>query len=226
MGNLYVSDSRNGVIRILSAEGKVETIPTPKKAFKQPCGIVINSSNDIFVVDSLAHCIKKVSLSGSVSIMAGSENGLSGFRNGAKSQALFFNPVGLALDPISGDLIVADSRNHLIRRVSMNGSVSTIAGSTSGNLDSHIGTDAKFNYPNYVAVNSSGEIYVSDGGNSLVRKIGKDNSVKTVKFRNPFIFLQQNAIFQCPFGIAISPDGRVFVVENETHSIKVFRDSF
>jgi len=102
-----------------------------------------------------------------VSTLAGSGTASSG--NGIGNTAQFKNPFGVAVDS-RGNVYVADANNHLIRKITPAGVVSTLAGSTAGFADG-IGTEAQFNGPTGVAVDSSGNVYVADANNHRIRKI-------------------------------------------------------
>ena len=102
-----------------------------------------------------------------------------GNSDGVGSAARFANPRGIAIAP-SGEIYVADWGNHRIRRVTPAGSVTTVAGNVAGFGDSDTGTDAKFQSPTSVAVDSAGYVYVADSGNFLIRRVSPAGAVRTV----------------------------------------------
>lgn len=110
-----------------------------------------------------------------VTTLAGSD---AGYADGAGGNAKFYTPTGVAVDA-SGNVYVADLGNHKIRKVTPDGNVSTLAGSTAGYLDGQ-GTSAKFNKPADVAVDANGNIYVADYSNNKIRKITSDGTVSTL----------------------------------------------
>lgn len=181
VGNVYVADTRNNLIRKIDTNGNVTTIagtgnfgasngPALASTFGNPTGIEIDeSSGIIYVADHLTHIIRKIDPAGNVSTIAGTAF-LTGTANGQGAAARFNRPYGLELDN-NGDIIVADEWNHLIRRVTPTGFVTTIAGNgTVGNQDG-TGAGASFNYPWDVAVDANGDMFIADGFNNIIRRI-------------------------------------------------------
>jgi hypothetical protein len=111
---------------------------------------------------------KQASTEGSVSTLAGS--GTSGFADGVGSVAQFSFPFGVAVDS-SGNVYVADRFNNRIRKITPSGSVSTLAGSGTPGFSDGVGSVAQFSGPFGVAVDSSGNGYVADEGNNMIRKL-------------------------------------------------------
>lgn len=185
-GNLYVADTNNNRIRKVTSTGVVTTLAgtgttggitngtCSTATFNAPRGITY-SSGVLYVADSNNHAIRAISLSTcSVTTVAGSTNG--GYADGTGTSAKFLVPQGLAIDG-SGNVIVADSGNNLVRKVTPSGVVTTLAGNgTAGNVD---GSSAEFNKPRDVAVGADGSIYVADTANNDIRKIA-GGSVTTV----------------------------------------------
>ena len=176
-GNIYVADTGNHRIRKISPNGVSTTLAGSTEGyadgigtnarFNQPAGVAVDASGNVYVADKDNHCIRKISPDGEATILAGSTN--SGYADGIGTNAQFSSPRGVAVDA-SGNVYVADTGNHRIRKISPNGVSTTLAGSTEGYADG-IGTNAQFNNPAGVAVDASGNIYVADTGNNRIRKI-------------------------------------------------------
>src|SRR3569833_2399996 len=164
--------------------------------FNGPRGIAVDASGTIYVADTFNHTIRKITSDGSVSTFAGVA-GQSGSADGTGAGARFNYPAGLAIDS-SGNLYVADSSNNTLRKISSSGTVTTLAGNpaSSGFADG-TGTAATFYQPVGVAVDSAGNVYVADSGNSALRKVtpsGTDSTVHLTAGSPPFNY---------PYGVAV-----------------------
>ncbi len=147
-----------------------------KARLSSPLDIAIDASGALFFTDSANQVIRKLAPDGLVTTFAG-RTGSPGFSDGIGSSARFSNPSGLCFDD-TGNLLVADTGNHIIRKISPQGRVSTLAGAAMmpGAVDG-IGVVARFNSPSDVAVDKFGNVYVADSANHAIRKINKDGSV-------------------------------------------------
>ncbi|MHB8446873.1 MAG: NHL domain-containing protein [Rudaea sp.] len=181
-GNLYVSDSGNYTVRKVTPGGVVTTLAgTPGvpgsgngtgtgsvAQFQSMHGIAVDQNGNVFVADGNA--IRKITTSGVVSTFAGDPNSY-GTTDGIGTAARFWVPWQIAIDSL-GNLFVADSSNMTIREVTAAGVVTTIAGKvgTSGHQDG-IGSAASFLYPNEIAVNTAGQMYVAEQSGSYIRRL-------------------------------------------------------
>jgi hypothetical protein len=182
-GNLYVSDTWNFTIRKITPGGMVTTLggsagyqgsadgTNSSARFFWPEGIAVDAATNIYVADSGNHTIREITPGGMVSTVAGTA-GLWGNADGTNGNARFLEPTGIALDS-SGNLLVTDSGNHAIRKITPNGTnwiVSTVAGLTGvAGFSDGTGTNAQFCYPGGIAVDASGYVYVADAGNNTIR---------------------------------------------------------
>jgi hypothetical protein len=179
-GNLYVGDTANHRIRKVTPAGVVTTIAgsgtsgssdngTGTSArFNQPTGVALNPAQTVlYVSDTNNSRIRTVTLaSTAVATLAGSS---SGYLDATGTSARFNKQQGIEVGP-SGDVYVADTLNHRIRKVTAAGVVTTVAGAGAGSADG-VGTAATFDEPSDVTLDGSGFLYVADNTNNLLRRI-------------------------------------------------------
>ena len=178
-GMIYVADRGSHTIRKITPDGIVTTFagdgtpgyrdgPGTKARFHDPLSVVVDASQNFYVVDSGNHSIRKITPSGEVTTYAGSQ--LPGFRDGPASHALFHWPTGIALDQ-NGDLYVSDSNNSRIRKINPQGVVMTLAGTGVPGYTNGPGRSARFNFPTGLGIDRSGNLYIADSANHLIRRI-------------------------------------------------------
>src|SRR5262249_50701782 len=137
----------------------------------------VDSKGNLIVADTSNNRVRKVSPAGEVSTLAGS--GVSGYQDGPPSSAQFDGPVGVAVDR-HDNVLVADTYNDRIRKVSADGSVSTLAGTGVPGLADGTADYARFDTPCGVAVDKLGYIYIADSGNNCIRKVDPQGQVMTL----------------------------------------------
>ena len=155
-----------------------------------------------------------------VSTLAGLSGSFGGFANGTVAAAKFNSPTGITTDA-SGNIYVADASNHKIRKITPEGVVTTFAGSTAGFADG-IGTAAQFDYPHHIAIDTSGNLYVTDHNNHKIRKITPEGVVTTFagRYRSFADGLGTAAYFTSPTGITIDTSGNLYVVDYQNYRIR------
>ena len=226
-GNLYVTNHRSHRIRKITPDGKVSILAGGTEGFadgvgdaaqfNEPSGIAIDAAGNLYVADTNNQCIRKITPKGEVSTLAG-----SGYYGDADGPGIvsFEYPVGIAIDA-AGNLYVADTNNHRIRKITPMGWVSTLAGSREGFADG-IGSAAQFSYPEGIVVDASGNLYVADTGNYRIRKVTRRGKVSTLagggdwKFSGEFSAdgVGNAARFTGPSGIALDAAGNLYVGDN------------
>jgi sugar lactone lactonase YvrE len=191
--------------------------------FFNPTSAAVDSAGNVYIADGGDHTIRKVSPGGTVTTLAGS-SGQAGSADGTGSGALFLYPYAVAVDA-SGNVYVADSGNNNIREVSPGGSTRTLAGAAgaAGNVDGS-GTSALFNLPQGIAVDSSGNVYVSDTNNSTIRKVTPSGVVTTIAGAagqtGGSDGTGSSARFNYPFGIATDASGNIYVADFGNSTIR------
>ena len=179
--------------------------------------------NAFAVAAALCLGIVTGSASDAVRTLAGAAQ-VPGHVDGVGALARFSDPAGLAIDA-QGNVLIADSANHCLRKLTPAGIVTTIAGrpGDAGSADGP-GATARFDTPSAVAVAKDGTVFVSDTGNHTLRRIGRDGSVSTwagsAGDPGATNAVGRAARFSSPLGIAIAKDGALFVADSANHAIR------
>jgi hypothetical protein len=191
--------------------------PGASALFDRPNGVAVDAIGNVYVADRGNHQIRKITPAGVVSTFAGST---AGFQDGPGTSARFNDALGVAVDA-NGNVYVADSGNHRIRKITPAGDVTTLAGSTAGFQDGP-GASALFNTPIGVAVDANGNVYVGDRHNQRVRKITPAGDVTTLA--GSTAGFQDgpgaSALFFNLFGVAVDANGNVYVADYSNHRIR------
>ena len=233
-GNVYVADTNNCTIRTITSAGVVTTLagshgsigsadgPGGAARFYYPYGVAVDLSGNVYVADTDNSTIRKVTTASVVTTLAGSPD--SGSNDGTGSAARFYYPFNVAVDS-SGNIYVADSDNCTIRKITSAGVVTTLAGSAglTGSADG-TGSAARFNRPEGVAVDLSGNVYVADSLNSTVRKITPAGVVTTLAgsagLTGSADGTGSTARFIYPQGAAVDSSGNVYTADADNCTIR------
>lgn len=229
-GNLYVADTDNACIRKITAAGIVSTLagtgtagfadgPGTTAQFSSPSGVAVDAQGTVYVADYGNFRIRKILPNGTVSTLAGT--GQRGYADGAGSVAQFKGLEGLALNT-NGLLYAADTEDHRIRTVTSAGVVSTLAGTGVRGFADGAGAAAQFYIPAGVAVDSQGDVLVSEVGNNCIRRIDKNGVVSTLAGTRVAGMMDGpvgTAQFDRPSGLIMGATG-VFYVTESSHRIR------
>jgi len=235
-GNLYVADTNNDTIRKITPAGVVTTVAgTAGSAgsadgtgaaarFNRPAGIAVDSSGNVYVADTNNNTIRAITPAGVVTTLAG-QAGASGSADGTGAAARFNGPSGLAVDA-AGNLWVADTLNHTLRKITPAGVVTTGAGTAgvSGSADG-TGAAARFFGPQGLAADGAGNLYVADTNNHTIRQVvlatgtvttlagaaGAPGSVDGADSAARFFF---------PSGVTVDGAGNLYVADTDNDVIR------
>ena len=197
VGNLYIADSDNRRIRKIDSTGTITTIagtgefgfsgdsgPAVQAQLHSPRGVAVDGAGNLYIADSDNHRIRKVDSTGAITTVAGSEENGFGGDGGLASQAQLYSPRGVAVDG-AGNLYIADSDNHRIRKVDSTGTITTIAGTGEFDFRSFSGdggpaSQAQLYSPRGVAVDGAGNLYIADSDNHRIRKVDSTGTITTI----------------------------------------------
>ncbi len=187
-GNLYFADQYNHRVRKVTPAGVISTVagtgavgfpggfgdggPGTAAVLYAPAAVAVDAAGNLYISENLAQRIRKLTSGGIISTVAG--NGVAGFSGdgGPAALASLNFPTGIALDA-SGNLYIADTNNHRIRKLSLNGTIATVAGIGVAGFsgDGGAATGASLSFPAGVAVDVGGNILIADTGNDRIRRI-------------------------------------------------------
>ncbi len=235
-GNLFVADTNNHVIRLVTPAGVVTTFAglagthgtadgaATVARFYFPSNLAFDPAGNLYVADAGNYTIRKITPAGIVSTLAG-KAGSSGSTNGTGTAAKFNYPSGLAVSPANGNIFVADATNDLIRKVTPAGVVTTFAGRAGFKGSTNAtGTNARFNNPVDVAADAAGNLYIADAGNHAIRKITSAGVVTTLAgtagVSGSADGLAVATLFNGPAGVRLDAAGNLLVADTSNHILR------
>ncbi len=231
-GNLYIADSSDHRIRKVST-GVITTVagngtrgfsgdngPATSAQLWFPLGVTVDAAGNLYIADCINHRVRKVS-NGTITTVAGS--GVADFKgdNGPATSAQLNNPRGVAVDA-AGNLYIADSSNHRIRKVS-NGTITTVAGDGTEGFggDNGPAIRAQLSFPTSVTVDAAGNLYFADRDNNRIRKVS--NGVITTLAGGGKRLTNgpaTNAQLNAPEGVAVDAGGNLYIADCLNQSIR------
>ena len=187
-GNVYVADNGNYSIRKITPSGTVSTLAgngtdgfvnglLADARFSGPVDVALDRQENLYVADYGNNCLRKITPAGVVSTLAGT--GVAGFADGGAATAQFNGPNGLVVDG-QGVIYVSDYNNSRIRKVTPNGTVSTVAGTGQRGFADGPSSSAQFSGPEGLAIDGRGTLYVAEFAGHRIRKIAPNGMVSTL----------------------------------------------
>jgi uncharacterized protein (TIGR03437 family) len=232
-GNLYVSDAENclvyqvnpaGTLSVYAGNGTCDISGDGGRATNaalfSPMGLAVDSSGNLYIADQINCRIRMVTPAGIMTTVAG--NGAYGYSGdgGPAKRAMLNFPTGVAVDS-SGDIYIADQDNHVIRKVTAAGIISTIAGNGMEGYGGDTGqaTAAKLNYPAGVALDTNGNLYIADADNDRIRKVTPGGIITTVAGNGSFAVNSGGPAtgggLANPVGVTVDGAGNIYIAEGE-----------
>ncbi|HWZ15721.1 MAG TPA: gliding motility-associated C-terminal domain-containing protein [Mucilaginibacter sp.] len=232
MGNLYVTDNGSGLIRKVTPAGVVTTIAGNTMGFTEadgkgsaasfynPVGITIDPRGNLYVADQGSGRIRKIDTAYNVTTIAGNS---AGYADGKGIAARFYGPTGITIDA-QGNLFVCDDYNRRIRKITPQGDVTTVAGSsTPGSFDG-TGTSAGFAGVTGIIADNSGNLYVAESGTvSKIRKINAQGVVTTIAGTGVSGYVDgfaARAQFNNPTGLVMDGSGNLYIADDGNNRIR------
>ena len=228
-GDVYIGDANSFVIRKVTPDGKISTVagiagargytgdggPATSAKISDPFAMAVDAAGNLFFTDVDNNVVRKIDPKGIISTVAGTGNyGYSG-DGGSATSAEFYSPIGIALNS-KGEIFISDSHNNVIRKVDLQGVISTVAGSYTAGFSGDGGpaTSAKFNMPWGITFDSSDNLYIADYNNDAIRKVAADGTITTIA-----------AYLYYPTGVAVDMNGNIFDAEPQLFTIRqIFAD--
>ncbi len=239
-GNLYIADTYSDAIRKVAAStGIMSTFAGTMEGFggdgggatgallDTPTAVVLDAAGNLYIADTNNHRIRKVGTDGNISTFAGNGNAADFGDGGPATSASLNGPEGLAIDN-SGNIYVADTASHRVRKISPDGTITTVAGNGNGGFQGDGGpaTEASLYYPKGLAVDaSSGNLYIADWLNSRIRVVTPDGNIYTVAGNGSYAYYGDggpatSAALRFPWGLTVDAAGNVYVADDENSTIR------
>ena len=240
-GNLYIADQLNNRVRKVTPTGVISTVagggtagdgsPATGASLRAPSGLAVDAPGNVYISELLANRIRRINRDGTIATIAG--NGSAGFSGdgGTATAASLDGPLGIAFDA-AGNLYIADSLNHRIRKVTANGVISTVAGNgTSGSSgDGGPAAAASLSLPNDVVADAAGNLYIADTGNNKIREMTASGIIGTAAGTGQPLFSRDggpavNAALNAPRGVGLDSRGNLLIADTYNSRIRAVLSS-
>ncbi len=241
-GNLFIADTLNQRIRRVDTSGMITTVagtgeddfsgdggPAVNATFSRPVGLAVDALGNIYVADVFNQRIRKIDTGGKISTVAG--NGMDGFSgdSGRAIDAQLTRPRDVAVDD-QGILYIADTDNQRVRRVGLNGIISTVAGNGLAGFKGDGGSalEASLNSPRGVTVTRSGQILISDMANSRIRMVDRQGLITTIAGNGMAGFSGDGgsalqAGLGRPRGVRAGPQGAIYIADLDNQRVRLIK---
>jgi DNA-binding CsgD family transcriptional regulator/sugar lactone lactonase YvrE len=224
-GNLFLTDTQNNRLRAVNSNGLISTVAVVAR----PSGCATSQQGDLYVAVTGANEVKKLSSGGEWSVVAGTGQGGFGGDGGPATSAELRSPEGLAID-LQGNLYIADAGNDVVRKVTTDGRITTVAGTgeAGSNGDGGPATKAQIFLPVGLAVDAHGNLYIADSANNRIRKVDVGGTISTLAGTGQSGFSGDgggaaNAELSDPVAVAVDRSGNLFIADQGNNRIRLVR---
>ena len=251
-GNIYIAEWGRHRIRKVDTLGVIHTIagsgesgfsgdggPATSAMLAFPLGVAVDAVGNVYIADALNHRIRRIDILGVIETIAGSGDGVSeenftgdyGGDSGPATGALLARPGDIAVDDM-GNVYIADAFNHRIRKVDASGIIDTIAGTGERGFggDGGPATSALLAFPQGVATDGAGNLYIADAGNNRIRKVDSTGTITTIAGTGGIGFdgrgfggdggSATSALLASPGGVALDSAGNLYIADTGNHRIR------
>jgi sugar lactone lactonase YvrE len=232
-GNLYIADTYNQRVRKVDSSGNITTIAGNGTAgsgsgqLNYPYGLAVAGSGYLYIADAYNNRVLKLNTATlGVEIVAGTGVGAYSGDGNQAVDAELQRPLGIAADS-AGNLYIADTYNQRIRKVDTTGKITTVAGTgvVGYNGDGISAVDAELSYPEEVAVDSAGNLYIADTVNARIRKVNAKGTISTVAGNGTAGYNGDNiaatsAELAYPVGLTIDSNGNLYIADSGNQRIR------
>lgn len=248
-GDIFIADTEDNVVREITTNGNIKLVAgdgtegysgdngqATSAELDSPQAVAVNAAGDVFIADTYNNVIREVAPNGTISTFAG--NGTSGYSgDGGQATAAELNmPSGVAVDAL-GNVYIADSANNVIRRVSITGVITTVAGDYAADQSSGGGgafsgdggpaTSAQLNSPEGLALDQAGDLFIADTFNNAIREVTPNGTISTLVDTtaakgNTDASTAAASTLSGPYAVAVdNSTGDVYIADTNNSKIKV-----
>ena len=238
-GNVYVADTSNHRVRKVDTSGMITTVagkgtgtfsgdggPAIRAALNTPIGVAVDTAGNLYIADAFNNRIRKVSTTGVVTTVAGNGDARFSGDYTAATSASLSAPFGIAVDK-AGNLYIADTSNHRVRKVDASGTIATVAGNGTEGFsgDGGAATRARLNFPTGVTLDKAGNLFITDQSNHRIRKVNTGGVITTVAGNGDAGFSGDHAAatrasLNLPIGTAVDAADTLYIADTSNHRIR------
>jgi hypothetical protein len=247
--NVYIADQENHVVRAVNYLGVIRTFAGRKDTaagnsgdgrradsaqLNTPAGVAVDVAGNVYISDYSSNVVRMVNTSGIITTIAGT--GVAGYSGDGlmATNAKWNHPYGLAVD-LSGNVYIADAGNNVVRKVATDGSIATVAGNGFGaglglgegayTGDGGAAADASLNFPEGVAVDIEGNLFIADAKNNVVRKVGTNDTITTIAGTGVGGYYGDGgaatvARLNHAAGVAVDASGNLYIADQNNYTVR------